>query len=317
MFRALKWYIKSHFPKSKPEIKLLIPFIIPCMDQKYLEREFRASNKRMVIRHENERYNEAFGEASEHLNELGMRIFHETVLELEKRRELLSIVKKQNDENVDEVVVENYQRRLTSGVVVEYQTTEVSCNCNCSRFKQKGLCLHVNFFREEKQLPAFEKKMFLGRRYLRDLSVYEGAEIPPTSPVSVNPSSLGQPESPGTLYYQKSKEKVLTKNAKWRAAHEINKVISEKVSHYEPTRFRKYLSFLKSVEHVVTNDELENHGLLNVFQYQTLLEQCVQYKTLHQNTVQSEYLHQQQHQTGYHHQQYHPQVHHQSEIVTF
>ena len=307
MFRALKWYIKSHFPKSKPEIKLLIPFIIPCMDQKYLEREFRASNKRMVIRHENERYNEAFGEASEHLNELGMRIFHETVLELEKRRELLSIVKKQNDENVDEVVVENYQRRLTSGVVVEYQTTEVSCNCNCSRFKQKGLCLHVNFFREEKQLPAFEKKMFLGRRYLRDLSVYEGAEIPPTSPVSVNPSS----------YYQKSKGKVLTKNAKWRAAHEINKVISEKVSHYEPTRFRKYLSFLKSVEHVVTNDELENHGLLNVFQYQTLLEQCVQYKTLHQNTVQSEYLHQQQHQTGYHHQQYHPQVHHQSEIVTF
>ena len=199
MFRALKWYIISHFPKSKPEIKLLIPFIIPCMDQKYLEREFRASNKRMVIRHENERYNEAFGEA-EHVNELGMRIFHETVIELEKRRELLSIVKKQVDENVDEeVVVENYQGRLTSGAVVEYQTTEVSCNC--SRFKQKGLCLHVNFFREEKQLPAFEKKMFLGRRYLRDLSVYEGAEIPPTSPVSVNPSS----------YYQKSKGKVLTK----------------------------------------------------------------------------------------------------------
>ena len=78
-----------------------------------------------------------------------MRIFHETVLELEKRRELLSIVKKQNDENVDEVVVENYLGRLTSGAVVEYQTTEVSCNC--SRFKQKGLCLHVNFFREEKQ----------------------------------------------------------------------------------------------------------------------------------------------------------------------
>lgn len=202
MFRALKWYIISHFPKSKPEIKLLIPFIIPCMDQKYLEyleREFRASNKRMVIRHENERYNEAFGEASEHVNELGMRIFHETVLELEKRRELLSIVKKQVDENVDEVVVENYQGRLTSGAVVEYQTTEVSCNC--SRFKQKGLCLHVNFFREEKQLTAFEKKMFLGRRYLRDLTVYEGAEIPPTSPVSVNPSS----------YYQKSKGKVLTK----------------------------------------------------------------------------------------------------------
>ena len=82
-------------------------------------------------------------------------------------------------------------------------------------FPQKGLCLHVNFFREEKQLPAFEKKMFLGRRYLRDLSVYEGAEIPPTSPVSVNPSSPGQPESPGTLFYQKSKGKVLTRNVKW------------------------------------------------------------------------------------------------------
>ena len=77
-------------------------------------------------------------------------------IELEKRRELLSIVKKQVDENVDEeVVVENYQRRLTSGVVVEYQTTEVSFNCNCSRFKQKCLCLHVNFFREEKQLNIF------------------------------------------------------------------------------------------------------------------------------------------------------------------
>ena len=89
MFRALKWYNKSHFPKSKPEIKLLIPFIIPCMDQKYLEREFRASNKRMVIRHENERYNEAFGEA-EHVNELGMRIFHETVIQNLKRGENFS-----------------------------------------------------------------------------------------------------------------------------------------------------------------------------------------------------------------------------------
>ena len=82
---------------------------------------------------ENERYNEAFGEASEHVNELGMRIFHETVIELEKRRELLSIVKKHVDENDDEVVVENYQGRLTSGAVVEYQTTEVSCNCSRRR----------------------------------------------------------------------------------------------------------------------------------------------------------------------------------------
>ena len=110
---------------------------------------------------------------------------------------------------------------------------------------------------------SLEKRNSLQLLRKKCSSVYEGAEIPPTSPVSVNPSSLGQPESPGTLYYQKSKEKVLTKNAKWWAANEINKVISEKVSHYEPTRFRKYLSFLKSVEHVVTNDELENHGLLN------------------------------------------------------
>ena len=157
MFRALKWYIKSHFPKSKPEIKLLIPFIIPCMDQKYIEREFRAANKRMLIRHENERYNKAFGEASEHVNELGMRIFHETVLELEKRRELLSLVEKHDDDNVDEALVENKQGRLTSGAVVEYHTTEVS-SCNCSRFKQKGLCLHVNFFREEKTASSFLEK---------------------------------------------------------------------------------------------------------------------------------------------------------------
>ena len=91
MFNALKHYVKTHFPKSKPVIKLLIPFIIPCMEKKYLEREFKITNRRLRITHENPRYNEALANASDQLNELGMKFFHESILEVEKRRDLLGM----------------------------------------------------------------------------------------------------------------------------------------------------------------------------------------------------------------------------------
>ena len=124
MFRDLKHYIATHFPKSKPVIKLLIPFIVPCMEKKYLEREFRCSNKRLRITHENPRYDEALGKASEHVNELGLRFYHETILELEKRRDLLSVTTNSDGESF---IQENYQGRLTNGVVVQYSTSCTSC----------------------------------------------------------------------------------------------------------------------------------------------------------------------------------------------
>ena len=122
MFRALKHYVKTHFPKSKPVLKHLIPFIVPCMEKKYLEKQFRVTNSRYKIGHPNPRYNEALDIASEYLNELGLNYFHETILEVEQRRELLSGL---NGESLD-VVIENYQGRLTAGTIIEYSTTDTS-----------------------------------------------------------------------------------------------------------------------------------------------------------------------------------------------
>ena len=146
MFRALKHYVKTHFPTSKPVLKHLIPFIIPCMETKYLEKQFRVTNTRLKITHSNPRYNDALDDASEHVNEFGMRYFHDSILELEERRELLSVESKtsSNGDNED-IIIENYEGRLTSGIIAQYCTKETSCTC--SRFSQKGLCLHMIFFR--------------------------------------------------------------------------------------------------------------------------------------------------------------------------
>ena len=66
------------------------------------------------------------------------------------------------------------------------------------------------------------------------------------------------------MYYQKYNAKVYTGPEKWKVAHETSKVINEKISLYEPTRFKKYIAFLKSVERVVTGDELKDHGELEL-----------------------------------------------------
>ena len=123
----------------------------------------------------------------------------------------------------------------------------------------------------------------MSRRYMRDLSVYDNCDDPPLSPTYV-PSSPGQPESPGTMYYKQSGAKVYTSNMKWKSINEHSKVINEKISLFEPVRYKKYRSFMKSVERVVINDELKNHGELDIFQYQQLLEQSVQYFNLQQKS---------------------------------
>jgi hypothetical protein len=71
-----------------------------------------------------------------------MREFHKSIVELESRKELLSLIKNENDE----VIREKYGGRLTNKKEVDYATSDVKCSC--SRFKQKGISLHINFRRE-------------------------------------------------------------------------------------------------------------------------------------------------------------------------
>ena len=122
--------------------------------------------------------------------------------------------------------------------------------------------------------------MFVGRRYLRDLSHYDG-EIPDLSNSNETPLSPRYSLSPD---HGNSAARVLTQPLKWKGANETSKVINEKISLYEPTRYKKYLSFLKSVERVVTEDRIDvvQQGELDLFQYNQLVQQSVQYFNLYQ-----------------------------------
>ena len=86
--------------------------------------------------------------------------------------------------------------------------------------------LHINFRREIKQLDSFDIKMFIGRRYLRDLSHYDG-EMPDMSTPNETPLSPNDSFSPE---HRISAARVLTQPLKWRGANETSKVINEKIS---------------------------------------------------------------------------------------
>ena len=48
--------------------------------------------------------------------------------------------------------------------------------CACRRFLKKGICLHMLFLRERMDLPAFDPKMFLRFRYLKNMAAYDSPQ---------------------------------------------------------------------------------------------------------------------------------------------
>ena len=56
MFRTLKHYTTAHFPQHKPLLRHLIPYIVPCLEEKFLHREIKCTNRTQRIYHPNTRY---------------------------------------------------------------------------------------------------------------------------------------------------------------------------------------------------------------------------------------------------------------------
>ena len=80
-----------------------------------------------------------------------MNLFHAAILELEKRAANLSVIRDEAGAIIafSETYYKNALRK--EEVTVEYATT--ADDCSCQRFFKKGICLYINMFRLEDNLP--------------------------------------------------------------------------------------------------------------------------------------------------------------------
>ena len=94
--------------------------------------------------------NDALEEASWHLNEGGMKVFHQQI-----KAALRKIVDMTFE---DGLITERYVGKRTRSYVGHYETDGVMCNC--SWFQSRLLCRHPIAYRLNNGLPLFDLQMF-------------------------------------------------------------------------------------------------------------------------------------------------------------
>ena len=256
MFRKIKHFERTFFGKRKPSIIEFLPQLVEILDDEQKRKNLHYQNKRLVIHHDNPRYEEALEKASWELNRVGLSEFHRIILWFEERRKFMTF-----HEGDECNVIETYGRTNYTG---RYEVTENDCSCTAKRTYL--ICRHTLFYREENRLPAFDVAMFPESFLIKQdqSNQSSGDDSNPEEEPDEDLEALNRPPSPGVEYVADKfkKKKKSASNMKFNRAAEITNVLPEILCQYDDETFPKLEVAMKMFVNLMrdgVSDDLLNY----------------------------------------------------------